>query len=669
MSATPIVLQAEESECGAACLGIVLGHFGRPVPAHEVRSVCGVGRDGLTAAALVRAAAHYGLRCVGKRVGRPDTGATALMHSLRTIPTPAILLLRETHYVVLEGVTGRNQVVLNDPATGRRHLNATEFAEQFSQLALVISPTDEFVPTDSAPDPPVTGIRCLAPYRLRVMLAILCGLLTGLCWAGAALLLRHGFSVALIVLAVGAGVAAFAQRAITANVAAELAYERSRKFVEHLLRLPGTFFRRRFTAGVAARASLVETTFVLLTHRVILALAGIAALIPVMTTLAVLAVPVAGAALGGMLLSAILRWVASRRSAAVRYQLAITQNRRNAVAEHGLAAVAQMHGVLAEVDLLDELADITTADIRLRDEADAASARWLAAAIGAEFAGVMAAVVLTAAGRGLAVTGIMLLLGLALPMGRVAADAITDLPRFLARMVWLDDVMTEPADSRCAETACYQSDVGRLAGRIELDGIADGGLPALTLAIRPGQWAVVTGPLGSGKSRLLQMLAGSRMPAVGEIRFDGRPAATIPRTLLVPSIGYVSADPWLFAGSVTDNITLAERGITDDMVNAALRDSGLDTALSARGQDRWAMVEPDGCNFSTGERLCIALARTLARDPAILLLDDTLNRLDPALVGRLEAAIRRRAITVVVASDRPDIVATPDRVLTLGGRP
>jgi len=64
-----------------------------------------------------------------------------------------------------------------------------------------------------------------------------------------------------------------------------------------------------------------------------------------------------------------------------------------------------------------------------------------------------------------------------------------------------------------------------------------------------------------------------------------------------------------------------------------------------------------------------ALARTLARDPAILLLDDTLNRLDPALVGRLEAAIRRRAITVVVASDRPDIVATPDRVLTLGGRP
>src|SRR5882757_6530880 len=125
MSATPIVLQAEESECGAACLGIVLGHFGRPVPAHEVRSVCGVGRDGLTAAALVRAAAHYGLRCVGKRVGRPGTGATALMHSLRTIPTPAILLLRETHYVVLEGVTGRNQVVLNDPATGRRHLTAT----------------------------------------------------------------------------------------------------------------------------------------------------------------------------------------------------------------------------------------------------------------------------------------------------------------------------------------------------------------------------------------------------------------------------------------------------------------------------------------------------------------------------------------------------------------
>ena len=135
-ASTPLLLQMHATECGAACLGSVLAHFGRWVPLTELRSRCEVSRDGSSAAGILRAARHYGLACKG---WHGDVAA------LRKRPLPVILFWEFNHFLILEGFDG-DRFFLNDPATGRRTLSAEEFSRGFSGVALEFEAGPEFRP-------------------------------------------------------------------------------------------------------------------------------------------------------------------------------------------------------------------------------------------------------------------------------------------------------------------------------------------------------------------------------------------------------------------------------------------------------------------------------------------------------------------------------------------
>ncbi|MEN6389300.1 MAG: cysteine peptidase family C39 domain-containing protein, partial [Syntrophomonas sp.] len=104
----PVVMQMEALECGAACLAMILAYHGKWVPLEQVRTDCGVSRDGSNAVNILRAARAYGMEAAGYRLE---------LEAVKQIEYPAIIHWNFNHFVVLNGFT-KNYAVLNDPGRG-----------------------------------------------------------------------------------------------------------------------------------------------------------------------------------------------------------------------------------------------------------------------------------------------------------------------------------------------------------------------------------------------------------------------------------------------------------------------------------------------------------------------------------------------------------------------
>lgn len=204
--------------------------------------------------------------------------------------------------------------------------------------------------------------------------------------------------------------------------------------------------------------------------------------------------------------------------------------------------------------------------------------------------------------------------------------------------------------------------------RLEGVGVTVGDRPALrdvTFTVPAGRTTVLVGPSGAGKSTALGVLAGLVPPDRGLVLVGDRPLADLDRAAWWGQVAWLPQRPYLFAGSIAENVRLARPAATDAEVRAALR---------AAGADRW---DPDtvlgdrGAGLSAGQRQRVALARVFLRDVPLVLLDEPTSHLDPGGEAEVLDALRglARGRTVVVVAHRPALRALADHVVDLGRAP
>jgi ABC-type multidrug transport system fused ATPase/permease subunit len=179
-------------------------------------------------------------------------------------------------------------------------------------------------------------------------------------------------------------------------------------------------------------------------------------------------------------------------------------------------------------------------------------------------------------------------------------------------------------------------------------------LDGISATIPADSTVAVVGSTGAGKSTLLHLLAGLLEPGSGSIEVDGASAAL------------VFQEPFLLSGTIRDNISMG-RPLDDAAIERAVRLAAADEFVSTLAQGVDTVVGERGVSLSGGQRQRIALARALARNSRLLLLDDTTSALDPSTEAVILGNLRRGEVgcTTIIVASRPSTIALADEVMYL----
>ena len=680
---TPIIMQLEALECGAASLTMIMAYYGKWVALEQVRVDCGVSRNGANAKNILRAAKKYGFKTKGYAYN---------VEKLRQRGKfPGIIHWGGGHFVVINGFRG-NKAILNDPAKGLVKVDLKTFDQFFTGIYLEIVPDETFVPGGKR-----KSIFTFAKSRLKGATALIAffSITTVIIYLFS--IINPVFSqvfvdyllggnnpdwlLPFIFIFAGIGllqvVVDIVQALYNYKIKGKLDLIGSTTYIWRILRLPIDFFSQRMVGDLQARqtenASIAETlvnVFAPLFFNTIMIVVYLVIMINKSLILTLIGVAT-------ILLNAFLSQYISK----VRVNISRVQSRDNsklaAMTAKGIEMVETIKSNGAENAYFDNWSEVQTSAVngRMRMARTNTFLGLIPAFVSllANYSVLILGVYYTIKGE-FTVGSILAFQGL---LGAFMSPAMTiissgqTLQEMRTQMERVDDVLQYPLDDNVTREIPSKN-YSKIKGNLILKNISFGysrlDAPVIrdfNLEIKQGQKIAIVGGTGSGKSTLSKLISGLYSPWEGEIIFNGQKMEEIDHEIFTSSIAVVDQDITLFEDTIMNNLKMWDRSIEDYEVIMACNDAQIHNQIMERDGGYKANVLEGGKNFSGGEKQRLEIARSLAMDPSIIILDEATSALDAKTEYDVVRAIKARGITTIVIAHRLSTIRDADLIVVL----
>ncbi|MBR4331376.1 MAG: NHLP family bacteriocin export ABC transporter peptidase/permease/ATPase subunit [Clostridia bacterium] len=680
----PVVMQLEELECGAASLAMLMAYYGKWVPLEQVRTDCGVSRDGSKAKNVALAAIHYGFQVKAFRYS-PE--------AIRDQATfPCIIHWNMNHFVVLDGFKGK-YAYLNDPARGTVRVTMEEFDAAFTGVTITAVPGESFTPSgkpkstlDFARKRLIGAGAAVAFVMLTTSISYLFGIINSVTsrifmdrlLTGENREWLYPFISLLILLGFIQIVVAWAQAVYTLKINGKMAAIGSTSYMWKVLRLPMEFYSQRQAGDIQGRLSLnasiagtLVNTFGPLLLNTTMMVFYLVLMLRQSTLLTLIG-----------LFTLVLNIFMSRVISNKRINITRVQMRDSAklhsTAAGGISMIETIKSSGAENGFFQKWAgyqaSVNTQSVK------ANKTEHLIGMIPAFFSSLANYAVLVL-GVWLTMQGTYTLGGVLMFQGFLSSfmspaktliSAGQTIQEMRTQMERVEDVMEYPEDEAVREHETEETELSKLKGNLELKNITFGYsrlekplIEDFSLTLKTGQRVALVGSSGSGKSTVSKLVSGLYQPWSGEILFDGKPRSAYPRDVVAGSLAVVDQDIIMFEDTIANNIKMWDDSIQDFEMILAARDAQLHDDITQLSGGYQHKLTSGGKNLSGGQRQRMEIARVLAQDPTIIILDEATSALDARTEHDVVNAIRDRGITCVVIAHRLSTVRDCDEIIVL----
>ncbi len=694
MRTTECVMQAEVSECGLACLAMILQAHRKQVSLQDLRQRFDLSLKGASLEQLMDHASALGFS------GRP---LRLDLDELEKLQLPCILHWDLNHFVVLCKV-GRKSVTLLDPALGERSMPISQLSSHFTGVALELTPSANFAPPRRREAPDLTRltgpVRGLGSALLQILavasvlegLAILAPQFNQLVVDD--VVTSHDGDL-LTVLAIGFGLLLLIQAAISLarswmvlTLGQTVAVQWFANVFAHLVRLPVNWFEKRHLGDISSRFGSIRTIQQTLTTAMVeVVLDGCMAIFALgmllLYSARLTAVVAAAVAAYGL-----VRWASYRplrNAASERLAMAAREN------THFLETMRAMSPIKLFGREEERRAAWQNLMVNVQNrEAESARINIVVGTVNTLVFGCENIVVLWLSAR--------------MIMDSRGADAAHPAPVFTVGMMFaflaykmqftqrfaslvdfavqlrmlplqferLADITASPPERDLSLAPGKAREAAALAPTLELRNVSyrygDGEpwvLRNASMKIEAGESVAIVGASSAGKTTALKILLGILQPSAGHVLYGGKPVQRLGLANVRRCIGTVMQDDILLSGTVAENICFFDRQPDHAWIRDCARVARLHEEVEAMPMGYSTLVGDLGTGLSGGQKQRVLLARALYKRPQVLALDEATSHLDVSNERCVSEALARMRLTRLMVAHRPETIASASRVIQI----